>query len=212
MPQIELSCAEGAFGGFGLVAPKGSANLKILKQALAQPDVDLPAPVRGMGVLCLNQIGSLTEIIGQLADELERASKTDDELRRLYTVPGIGPGGGRGLTVGAPDVSGGLVRALARVYVGIGQSIHRRLKIRRDLKPGTPRGVGCDCLGFAGGGAVRSSAPSRFRSRPTAATGARPARGAALATANSRLISRSKQANVCAMSDDLRGVVGRSAA
>lgn len=28
---------------------------------------------------------------GRLANELEDASKTDDELRRLCTVPGVGP-------------------------------------------------------------------------------------------------------------------------
>jgi endonuclease III len=37
------------------------------------------------------QIGQLTEVIEQLASDLESASKTDEELRRLCTVPGIGP-------------------------------------------------------------------------------------------------------------------------
>ncbi|MEM8990148.1 MAG: transposase, partial [Pseudomonadota bacterium] len=39
----------------------------------------------------LDQIATLTQVIERLADELEDASKTDHELRRLCTVPGIGP-------------------------------------------------------------------------------------------------------------------------
>lgn len=79
--------------------------MKLLEKALAQPDVDLRAPVREMGVLYLDQIGRLTEVVEQLADELECASKAEDELRRFCTVPGIGP-----VTVGAvaafaPDLS-----------------------------------------------------------------------------------------------------------
>jgi len=73
--------------------PKGPASLKLLEQALAQHDVDLPSPVREMGVLYLKQIGRLTALIEQLADELGRASKIDNDPRRLCTVPGVGPAG-----------------------------------------------------------------------------------------------------------------------
>ena len=66
---------------FGLVAPKGPASLKLLEQALAHSDTDLLAPVREMAVLYLDQIDRLIELIEQLADE----------LRRLCTVPGVGP-------------------------------------------------------------------------------------------------------------------------
>ncbi|MBG6146025.1 transposase [Labrenzia sp. EL_142] len=41
------------------------------------------------------------EQIARLTDELEAASKTDDELRRLCAIPGIGP------------VTAGVVAALA---------------------------------------------------------------------------------------------------
>jgi transposase len=100
-----INALRGHLAEFGLVAPKGPASLKILEQALAQPAVDLPAPVREMGVLYLDQISRLTELIEQLADELERASKTDDELRRLCTVPGIGPVTAGAIAAFAPDLS-----------------------------------------------------------------------------------------------------------
>ncbi|SEP02269.1 Transposase [Salinihabitans flavidus] len=95
----------GHLAEFGLVAPKGPASLKLLEQALAHSDTDLPAPLREMAVLYLDQIGRLTELIEQLAEELERASKTDDELRRLCTVPGVGPVTAGAIAAFAPDLS-----------------------------------------------------------------------------------------------------------
>ncbi|AMB44398.1 probable insertion sequence transposase protein [Methylobacterium sp. AMS5] len=44
-----------------------------------------------MGAVHLDQIARLTEVIERLADELETASRTDTDLRRLCTIPGIGP-------------------------------------------------------------------------------------------------------------------------
>jgi transposase len=76
---------------FGLVAAKGPASLKILENALEDQASDLPGPVREMGTIYVEQIARLTEAIDRLAAELEAASKTDEELRRLCTIPGIGP-------------------------------------------------------------------------------------------------------------------------
>ena len=100
-----INALRGHLAEFGLVAPKGPESLKLVDKALAQPDVDLPAPVREMGVLYLDQIGHLTELVEQLADELERASKTDEELRLLCTVPGIGPVTAGAIAAFAPDLS-----------------------------------------------------------------------------------------------------------
>src|SRR6056297_58631 len=82
---------QGHLAEFGLVAPKGPASLKVLETALADETSDLPEPVREMGAVYLEQIARLTEVIDRLADELEAASKTDAQLRRLCTIPGIGP-------------------------------------------------------------------------------------------------------------------------
>jgi transposase len=58
-----------------------------------------------MAALYLDQICRLTELIEQMADELDRASKTDEELRRLCTVPGIGPVTAGAIAAFAPDLS-----------------------------------------------------------------------------------------------------------
>jgi len=100
-----INALRGHLAEFGLAAPKGPASLKRLEQALAHPDVDLPTAVREMGLLYLGQIDRLTDLIEQLADELERASRTDNELRRLCTVPGIGPVTAGAIAAFAPELS-----------------------------------------------------------------------------------------------------------
>ncbi len=60
-----------------MVAPKGTASLKLLENALVDEAGDLPDPVRGMGAVYVEQIARLTEVIERLASELEAATKTD---------------------------------------------------------------------------------------------------------------------------------------
>ena len=90
---------------FGLVAPKGPASLKVLENALADETSILPGQVREMGTIYLDQIATLTEVIVRLANELEAASKTDDQLRRLCTIPGIGPVTAGAVAAFAPDLN-----------------------------------------------------------------------------------------------------------
>lgn len=85
-----INALRGHLAEFGLVAPKGPASLKVLENALEDQASDLPDPVREMGTIYVEQITKLTEVIGRLAEELETASKTDTQLRRLCTIPGIG--------------------------------------------------------------------------------------------------------------------------
>jgi transposase len=99
-----INALRGHLAEFGLVAPKGPAYLKVLQSALNGPQVDLPTVVREMGQLYLRQIDQLTEIITRLADELEAATKTDCELRRLCTVPGIGPVTAGAIAAFAPNL------------------------------------------------------------------------------------------------------------
>ena len=99
-----INALRGHLAEFGLVAPKGPVHLKLLQAALSGPRVDLPTTVREMGQLYLQQIGQLTEVITRLADELEAATRTDDELRRLCTVPGIGPVTAGAIAAFSPDL------------------------------------------------------------------------------------------------------------
>lgn len=99
-----INALRGHLAEFGLVAPKGPIHLKLLQTALKGSDVDLPASVREMGQIYLQQIDQLTGIITRLACDLEAATKTDCELRRLCTVPGIGPVTNGAIAAFAPDL------------------------------------------------------------------------------------------------------------
>ena len=57
-----------------------------------------------MGALYFEQIARLTEGIERLAGELEAASRTDAELRRLCPIPGIGPVTAGAVAAFAPDL------------------------------------------------------------------------------------------------------------
>ena len=69
--------------------PKGPASLKLLENVLSDETAALPGPVREMGTVYLKQIANLTKVIERLAAELETATRTDEELRRLCMI--IGP-------------------------------------------------------------------------------------------------------------------------
>ena len=99
-----IDALQGHPAEFGLVAPKGSASLKVLEAALADKTGELPGPVREIGPIHLEQIARLTKVIARLAEELETASRTDATLRRLRTIPGIGPVTAGAVAAFAPDL------------------------------------------------------------------------------------------------------------
>ena len=76
----------------------------MLEAALGDEATDLPDPVREMGLIYLEQIARLTEVIERLAAELEAASKMDVDLKRLCTIPGIGPVTAGAVAAFAPDL------------------------------------------------------------------------------------------------------------
>jgi len=100
-----INALRGHLAEFGLVAPKGPASLKVLENALEDQASDVPGHVRGMGAIYVEQIARLTEVIGRLAEELEAASRTDTQLRRLCTIPGIGPVTAGAVAAFAPDLA-----------------------------------------------------------------------------------------------------------
>lgn len=99
-----INALRGHLAEFGVVAPKGPANLNLLENALAGEASDLPGTVREMGLVYLEQIARLTEVIERLAADLEAASRTDRELRRLCSIPGIGPVTAGAVAAFAPDL------------------------------------------------------------------------------------------------------------
>ncbi|GJE44070.1 IS110 family transposase [Methylobacterium soli] len=99
-----INAVRGHLAEFGVIAPKGPANLKVLEESLADEASDLPVAVRAMVAIYLDQIVRLTDVIERLADELETASRTDTDLRRLCTIPGSGPVTAGAVAAFAPDL------------------------------------------------------------------------------------------------------------
>lgn len=81
-----INALRGHLAAFGVLAPKGPVNLSFLESVLADNASNLSATVCDMRGIHLNQIARLSEVIIRQA-----ASKTDTELRRLCSIPGIGP-------------------------------------------------------------------------------------------------------------------------
>jgi transposase len=74
----------------GIVAPTGPAHIGRLAAVIDGDDGMLPAAVRDLARLLLDQIAGLAEKISGLDAELRRRVTTDDTARRLTTIPGVG--------------------------------------------------------------------------------------------------------------------------
>ena len=81
----------GHFAEFGVIAPRGLVNISRLAAALGDPVTELPAVVRELGGVLLDQIAELNEKIRELERQLHAGAYADEEARRLMSIPGVGP-------------------------------------------------------------------------------------------------------------------------
>ena len=88
----------------GIVAPVGPAHVGRLAAVINGDDGALPAVVRDLAQLLLDQIAGLSEKVANLDAELRRRASTDDTARRLTTIPGIGPITAAAITTFAPPM------------------------------------------------------------------------------------------------------------
>lgn len=86
-----INALRGHLAEFGLVVAEGPANLKSVAGLIDNNAIDLPDAVRDVARLYLDQIALLTHKIEELHMKLVAATKTDEAMRRLCTVPGVGP-------------------------------------------------------------------------------------------------------------------------
>ena len=71
---------------------------------MADENVELPDAVRDIAGLYLDQIDLLTQKIDGLTFRLREATKVNDEMRRLCSVPGVGPITAGAIMAFAPDL------------------------------------------------------------------------------------------------------------
>ncbi len=81
----------GHLAEFGPVAPRGAANVERLRQELAEAQEKPPEQVAEMAELLLAQIDALSEQITGLEKKIRIRAREREEMKRLMTIPGIGP-------------------------------------------------------------------------------------------------------------------------
>jgi transposase len=76
---------------FGMIAPKGPANIAALAARLGEPGEKLPIEARIMLEVLADTIAALDGRVTQLDREIARRAREDETARRLMTIPGVGP-------------------------------------------------------------------------------------------------------------------------
>ena len=85
-----INALRGHLAEHGVVAAQGPAHLKRLACAIADEASPLPATVRELGGLFLEQIGALDARVHDLDKKLRAAAVRAETTRRLQTMPGVG--------------------------------------------------------------------------------------------------------------------------
>ncbi|MCM0018766.1 MAG: IS110 family transposase [Tagaea sp.] len=99
-----INALRGHLAEFGVVVAQGPANLKSVAGLMKDDAIDLPEAVRQVVRLYLDQIDVLTARIDELTLKLRAATKVNEEMRRLCTVPGVGPVTAGAIMAFAPDL------------------------------------------------------------------------------------------------------------
>lgn len=99
-----INALRGHLAEFGLVFPQGTPHLKDIHAAVQDDTIDLPDSVRDVARLYLDHIDVLTVHIDHLLLKLREAMLVNAEMRRLCTVPGIGPVTAGAIMAFAPDL------------------------------------------------------------------------------------------------------------
>ncbi|WP_303832198.1 IS110 family transposase [Asticcacaulis taihuensis] len=99
-----INALRGHLAEFGVVVAHGPIGLRSIPNLLEGEAFDLPEGVKEIARLYQEQIKVLTEKIDALTLKLQEAAKVNEEMRRLCTVPGIGPVTAGAIMAFAPDL------------------------------------------------------------------------------------------------------------
>jgi transposase len=86
-----INALRGHLAEHGVVAPQGAAHVKRLADVIGDETTVLPATVREIGRLYLEQIDVLSGRINALEKKLRAEAGQAEATRRLQTMPGVGP-------------------------------------------------------------------------------------------------------------------------
>ena len=86
-----INALRGHLAEYGVVAAEGPAHVKRLAEAVHDEASSLPVAVRDLGLLLLEQIALLNGKIDELDKRMRRAAGEGNTVKRLQTMPGVGP-------------------------------------------------------------------------------------------------------------------------
>jgi transposase len=90
----------------GIVAPAGLTFVKTLVRQIEDPDIHLAPLVVELARLHLDQLQTYSERIAVIERKLRDEARSDHEIVRLQTAPGIGPVSAMTLKAFAPCMEG----------------------------------------------------------------------------------------------------------
>lgn len=86
-----INALRGNLAEFGVIAPKGAANLERLRGAVDDANTSLPGPVVALAQTLLQQIDEVTERIEAIEHDIKQLARRQDSSKRVMTIPGVGP-------------------------------------------------------------------------------------------------------------------------
>ncbi len=99
-----INALRGHLAEYGVIVAQGPGKIRSVADVLDDPAVDLLVGVKEIARLYLTQIETLDARIDELTLKLREATKTNYEMRRLCTVPGVGPVTAGAIMAFAPDL------------------------------------------------------------------------------------------------------------
>jgi len=86
-----INALRGHLAEYGHVVAQGPAHADQLIERVEEPDSELPEAARMALSMLIETLRSLDERIRRLDEEIARRAREDEDVRRLRTIPGIGP-------------------------------------------------------------------------------------------------------------------------
>lgn len=99
-----INALRGHLAEHGIVVAKNRGNVARLASAIEDGTCALPDLLRSTARLYLDQIAVLTNQLETLDGQMAMEAKVDDDVRRLKTIPGIGPICAMAVTTFAPPM------------------------------------------------------------------------------------------------------------
>lgn len=120
-----INALRGHMGELGIVASSGVANIKSLAAIIRDgEDARLPRAARAALLEIVETIESLSARIDRLEREIVTEARRDEDMRRLATIPGVGPIIAMAIKAFVPDPGGFISARHFAAWIGLTPKAH----------------------------------------------------------------------------------------